>query len=266
MLVLIFVLFALVIIYTSYKFIRQKTKEIAIEKDKEIAELYKKEIQNMYEEINDFKHDYMKIYSSMSMMITNNKIDELKKYFSQEITPLQDKILSEQSLTHNLTFIEDSIIQGLIYTYALKSRNNNIKFYISIDETIPSNQNISSLDLSRILGILLDNAFEEVSNNKNGIVQLGIHTKDESIIYTVKNTCNEELDNISKVISDGYTAKGEGRGRGLKILRKICNKYKNVLFNINYNSKIFMAEIVVSTTPLVNQAFLLHNSTQGSIN
>lgn len=240
----VIVLFATLFLYTSYKFTKQKKREFEIEKDKEIAKIYKTEIQNMYNEISDFKHDYMKIYSSMSILLVNDKIEELKQYFSDEIIPLQDKLLSEKSMTHNLTLIDDSIIQGLVYTYALKARNTNINFYVALDKEISSNTKISSLDLSRMLGILLDNAFEEMNVQTDGAVQLSIARNNDSTVYTVKNTCNKQI-NVQELLSGKYSSKGEGRGRGIKILRSICDKYKSALFNINYDQRYFTAEIVI---------------------
>lgn len=239
-----FVLFSSLVIYSSYKFTKQKTKEIEMEKDKEITELYKQEIQNMYDEISDFKHDYMKIYSSMSMLIATGNIKELKEYFSDEIMPLQDKILSETSMTHNLTLIDDSIVKGLVYTYVLKSRKNSTNFYVAINERIPANDSISSLDLSRILGILLDNAFEEIGGDEKGLVQFGIYNNKNRIVYTVKNTYKRST-GIKNGLNTNQSDKGEGRGRGLKILKTICDRYGNVLYNIDYNQSYFTAEIIV---------------------
>lgn len=240
----IFIVFSSLIMYTSHRFTEYRTKEISVEKDKEITELYKREIQNMYDEISDFKHDYMKIYSSMSILIANDKIDELKRYFFEEITPIQDKILSEKSISHNLTLIRDSILQGLIYTYVLKARNTNTNFYVAIDESIPTSNSISSLNLSRLMGILLDNAFEEVEKTNDGIVRLSIYNRQNETIYIVKNSCNKTV-NILDIFSNAQSTKGEGRGRGLRILKSICDKHKNILFKLNYENRFFTAELVV---------------------
>lgn len=240
----IFIVFSTLIMYSSYKFTEYRAKEISIEKDKEITEIYKSEIQNMYDEISDFKHDYMKIYSSMSILIANGDIEELKKYFSKEITPIQDKILSEKSISHNLTLIEDSILQGMIYTYVLKARNTNTNFYVAIDESINTNNGISSLNLSRVMGILLDNAFEEVADVNGGIVRLSIYNKQNETVYVVKNSCHKAV-NMLDLFSNAQSEKGEGRGRGLRILKSICDKHKNVMYNLSVDNGFFTAEIVV---------------------
>ena len=242
----VFVLFSVLIIYMSYRFMKQRLRELSIQKDKEITSIYKNEIQKMYNEISDFKHDYMKIYSSMSMLIANNKSKELKEYFSENITPLQEKIMSERSISHNLTLIEDEIIQGLVYTYVLRARNSNIDFYVAIEQKIKARKNISSVDLSRMLGILLDNAFEAANNISHGMVRLIISDSDNTTIYAVHNSCDKDL-RMQDILSGSYTTKGEGRGRGLRILKSICDKHKNTLFNINCHQDLFEAEIIIGS-------------------
>ena len=115
----------------------------------------------MYNEIIDFKHDYIKIYSSMSTLIASDNLKMIKDFFYKEILPFHNSILKDVTFTHSITLIEDSIIQGIIYSYVLKAKNNSINFNIDIQENINIVSEISSLDMSRILGILLDNAFEE---------------------------------------------------------------------------------------------------------
>ena len=63
----------------------------------------------------------------------------------------------------SITLIEDSIIQGIIYSYVLKAKNNSINFNIDIQENITIVSEISSLDMSRILGILLDLSLIHIS-------------------------------------------------------------------------------------------------------
>lgn len=88
-------LFATYSIYATFNIVAHEKRELEMAKNQEITQLYKNEIQNMYENMRDFKHDYMKIYTSMSVLIEQNKIDELKKYFYNEIIPFQKSIFED---------------------------------------------------------------------------------------------------------------------------------------------------------------------------
>lgn len=200
----------------------------------------------MYNEIIDFKHDYIKIYSSMSTLIASDNLKMIKDFFYKEILPFHNSILKDVTFTHSITLIEDSIIQGIIYSYVLKAKNNSINFNIDIQENINIVSEISSLDMSRILGILLDNAFEEAVKTESKNVILSIIPLKTQIIYVIKNSCNTVPD-FSKIFLNNYSTKGENHGRGLSIVQNICNNYSNVFFNVKIQDNFFLSELIINT-------------------
>lgn len=244
-LTLISVVFSTLSIWLVTKIISHKSREIEIAKNQEITTAYKNEIQNMYNEIIDFKHDYMKIYSSMSTMLADDDINGVKEFFYKEIMPFQQNILDDVTFTHSITLIEDTTIQGIIYSYVIKARNNDINFSIDIQEKIDYIHGISSIDISRILGILLDNAFEEAIKTVSKDVIFGIISLENQIICVVKNVYNF-TPNISKILSEKYSTKGDKRGRGLSIVQNICNSYNNIYFNIKLQNGFFLSEVIIN--------------------
>ena len=225
------IVFSTISIWLELKIISNKSKEIELEKKQEITSAYRREIKNMYNEIIDFKHDYIKM---------------IKDFFYKEILPFHNSILKDVTFTHSITLIEDSIIQGIIYSYVLKAKNNSINFNIDIQENINIVSEISSLDMSRILGILLDNAFEEAVKTESKNVILSIIPLKTQIIYVIKNSCNTVPD-ISKIFLNNYSTKGENHGRGLSIVQNICNNYSNVFFNVKIQDNFFLSELIINT-------------------
>ena len=240
-----FVLFAGLSIYTILHLVTKKTKELEAEKNREITAVYKNEIQNMYDEIRDFKHDYMKIYSSMSTMLKEGKYDELTAFFDNEITPMQTALETETSFTHSIVHIIDSVIQGLVYSYIIRARNDGIDFIINIDEDIHTTNKVSSVDLVRVLGILLDNAFEAALLSDSKTVRMGIITNDNMVMYAIKNSYLEKP-NISKMFDTNYSSKGDKRGRGLAIAKKICDKNKYLNLNVKLENIYCIAEVIIN--------------------
>ncbi len=240
---IIVMIFVLVSVNVTAYIISQNKREFEIEKDKELAQVYKTEIQSMYDEIRDFKHDYMKIYSSMSVLLKENKIDELKDFFDKEITPLQSNIMQESSIGPALTLIDDSIVQGVIYNYVIKAKNGGIDFHIDVRDKIPASEKISSLELSRILGIILDNAFEEAVKTEAKEVQFGI-VNGVGTVYVVKNTYSETPD-LSKIFDKSYSTKGTEHGRGLAIVKGICDKYEEIDLSVKIQPSYFVCELMM---------------------
>lgn len=239
------ILFAIYAVYSIINAVSYKEYEIKIEKDKEITELYRNEVQNMYNNIREFKHDYMKIYSSMSILIEQNRMDELKKYFYNEIMPFQNEIMNETDIVQEITLFDDVIIQGLIYSYIIKSRNNDINFIISISENIPSISNkIDNLDIVRVLGILLDNAFEEVEKIKGNIERIVEFAAviGSELVFIVRNKYDVKP-NMSEIFIKDYSTKGTNHGIGLTAARDIMKKYDDVYMRVRLEDNQFIAEV-----------------------
>lgn len=236
--------FAIYAVYTNISMMAQKSREYEIQHNMEMAKLYKKEIQDMYTNVRDFKHDYMKIYSSMCILLENNNIEELKKFFYTSIIPLQDDILKNTNAVHTISKIENEIIQGVIYNYVLKAKTNGIDFNININDDIPDTPEVSAVDLARILGIFLDNAFESAEKTKEKDVSFYTVKNKNNIVYIIKNRCDTPP-NLSKIFDESYSVKGKNRGRGMAIAKKLINKYQNVYLNVSVKSSFYIIQMSI---------------------
>lgn len=85
---------------------------------------------------------------------------------------------------------------------------------------------IDIIDLTRILGILLDNAIEETAKIPDGIIEIGIKSNEFSCSYIIKNPLT-----LQTSIHIGTTTKGEGHGKGLVIVKQILKQYHNAILN-----------------------------------
>ena len=82
------------------------------------------------------------------------------------------------------------------------------------------------LDLSRILGILLDNAIEASLDSITKEVTIALISSDTKVVI-VENTIAQESINTVGIFKLGRSSKGEGRGIGLSTVREILGKYPN---------------------------------------
>ena len=102
------------------------------------------------------------------------------------------------------------------------------------------------IDLSRALGILLDNAIEAVEHIQ-GDIFLVISAQANGIHIILDNTAEQDVD-ISKIYEDGYSTKGSGRGTGLPSLRKIMEKYPEASLMTEINNGRFVQKILLENT------------------
>jgi two-component system sensor histidine kinase AgrC len=107
--------------------------------------------------------------------------------------------------------------------------------------------NISTIDLCRITGILLDNAIEASILCDDKFIHFAMIKTDNEIILILSNSCLSSTPPIHKLYEKNFSTKGENRGIGLNNIKKIINKrYNNILFNTSINNCIFKQELIIN--------------------
>ncbi len=120
---------------------------------------YTNQIETMYSSLRSFKHDYSNIMLSMSGYIEANDMDGLKKFFDKEILPLSKNITKNTAHINQLMNINATELKSIISSKLLYAIELNIAVSVEVTDNIP-NIPMDTLDLSRIIGIFLDNAIE----------------------------------------------------------------------------------------------------------
>ena len=199
---------------------------------------YMMQIEELYQNLRTFRHDYANIMVSMSGYIEKNDMEGLRKYYGKQIFPMNNLLDKEKDAVaklHNLNIIELKSIISVKINYALEM---NIDVNLEITEKI-NRINMESIDLVRIIGILLDNATEACQECKNPSITLSIIKMENDITFIVKNTYVKQNLDYSKLGSLGISSNGERRGTGLYNIKTIINTYDNVVMDTEYENGYF---------------------------
>ncbi|ADL53914.1 sensor histidine kinase [Clostridium cellulovorans] len=187
---------------------------------------YTDKIEKLYTDMRSFRHDYVNILSSMIGYIEEKDIDGLEKYFNEKILPLGKGMESKNfriDLLKNVKIVE---IKGIFSSKLIRAQEIGIDVFIDIVEPIEE-INMDVIDLSRVIGIVLDNAIEASEKCDKPLVKVALINKKSSVIIVIINNFVEEVP-IYKMYQKGFSTKGENRGLGLYNLKEITDKYKNV--------------------------------------
>lgn len=175
----------------------------------ETAKLHNQTLQNLYDNVRTFKHDFFNIMQAIDGYIKTGNISALNSYY-KEIKSECDNLNSLSAL--NPTIIDDSAIYNLImkkYSSAITAGiSTNINFLVKL-----SNLNINTYTLSRILGILLDNAIEAASTSKEKQINLEIvpipsfdNSKQMANIIIENSYADKNID-LDRICEKGFTSK-----------------------------------------------------------
>lgn len=198
-----------------------------------------KDIQNKEHQIalsNSFNNEYNALIqtSRKKQHDFNNQINAI--YGMDDITDKKEqnhyigKLIDDNKITKILHLVEQPIIAGFLYRKVREIIESNID--IELNLSVPEKElGMDVFDCVEILGILLDNAVEAVSDKEDKNIILEIYAMKEHLSIMVKNvSAHYENDEMVKFFEKGYSSKGDNRGIGLTKIKDLQRKYKFDIF------------------------------------
>lgn len=213
---------------------------------KEVEDYYKYTLQ--IEKINNrmrkFRHDYINILSTMSEYLREEDIEGLKQYFSDHITPLKSNFEMNTLQLNGIDQLKVHEIKGLITTKILQAQENHIEISVEVADEI-TQINMELIDLSRALGIIMDNAIEASLNIENPMIQIAFIKTDNSVLIIIMNKAPKNLPKLHTLFKEGFSTKGGNRGLGLSTLKEITDNTENVLLDTTIENQYFIQKLEI---------------------
>lgn len=160
-----------------------------------------------------------------SMVSKNNK--QLLAYLD-EIISIKDNI--DDAWIRYLRYLPFGGLKGIIHNKISEMKDNNIDVFLSISKDIEIS-GLKSLtikqntQLSKIIGVFLDNAREAALLSNGKKVSIDVYMKNKEVVFEIANSCITDVD-IDSIYNAGTSTKGSGRGYGLALVETILNENK----------------------------------------
>lgn len=192
---------------------------------------YLKRLEEIQKKLRVINHDYKNVAAGLYLSAESGDIEEVKNYVNNQLLMLDHDIQAEISQMNQLINIKEIELKSLLITKIAKAADSDIMLDIEISNTV-GKINMSIDDLLRSIGILVDNAIEEAvmetdTSDEIRKVKLLIFEDENITNIIIKNRYRGEIP-LNKIVEQGYSTKGEGRGLGLYSLKEILKKYQNV--------------------------------------
>ena len=209
----------------------------------EESQLYNKTLQILYDNVSSFRHDFSNIVSAIGGYITAEDMDGVKKYYSQ--------LLIDCQRTNNLTSLNPELIDNpAIYNVLANKYHLADKKGIKIELSIFCKFNVLNIkiyELTRILGILLDNALE--ASGESEIKNINLIIRDEPNqnrkVLVLENTYTNKDVNTNKIYEKGFSTKPGNTGLGLWQVRQILMKNNNLNLFTSKNDDYFIQQLEI---------------------
>ena len=196
-------------------------------------------------ELQKFKHDYRNILMSLEWHILKSNNPDLEEYFNTRIKQIPKSWDEEDMIFEILDRINEKEIRSILRMKIHRIISLNIKVEIEQVDEINS-INIDPIVMVRTIGILLDNAMEEVEQLEDGVIKIAFKKEKEGVVFYVSNNCRENHCNLEDITKTTFTTKGEGRGIGLQILADFSEEYKNFLIETKIVDNWFTQTVTIA--------------------
>lgn len=176
------------------------------------------------------QHEYKNQLVIIKSMI-QDKDKEVIEYING-ILHDNDKNKDTKWLTR-LTNIPLGGLKGLIYYKINEMTSKGIKVNLEVAESLNKkslwkNYTENSHDISKIIGVYIDNAIEAASLTDKKEIEIQFYLDENDIILCIGNTFTGNID-LSKIDNEGYSTKGNNRGYGLPLVKDLLLKHDDIL-------------------------------------
>lgn len=208
--------------------------------------VYIEKMEQIQSELRGFRHDFKNMMTGMYLQAKEGDLEAVQS-FIQEMTEDFDRQVGDQvRLMNQLANIHMVEVKGLLLEKLARMQKEEIRCELEVLRPFEGTR-MRSTDLLRCLGILIDNAADEVRGKKDARIHLMISSQNGCTTFRVKNTLYGTVD-FQRLGTGGYTTKGEGRGVGLESYQKILGKYDFVFPFTAIQDGYFVQELKIKET------------------
>lgn len=188
-------------------------------------------------------HEYKNQLSVIRSMTNNKKI---KDY----IDSLVDECPDDAKWNTELKNLPKCGLKGLLhYKLACASKKNlNVLITVSPD-TAPVIKDLSLEEmkqLSRLVGIYMDNAMEAALDTEKKNVALEIYKIKDTVNIVISNSANIDESKVKMIGKKGFTSKGKGHGRGTYLAKKMLLHNKKFSASNSVVKDYYIVRIIIN--------------------
>jgi two-component system, LytTR family, sensor histidine kinase AgrC len=200
-------------IFIFIKFIQESRKRAVVSTQETIAD----NIQEMINSIKGQRHDFLNHLHVINMLCSRDNLEPVKEYVQE--------IVQESVKYNELLKFDNIVLSALINAKIAQANDRGINMKLDIQSAFSGVSHLS-IDLSRILGNLLDNAMDYIANTGGEkTIGLKIYEKGPFVCVSVSNPWMGDQKEINEIINRGISTKGYGhQGLGIKICRQLARK------------------------------------------
>lgn len=210
---------------------------------------YEKIITEQGKANHEFKNQLMVIKGYAQMPPSQTSANKLLEYL--ELVINDSKKTSSSYLISQLNKFPMGGIKGVIYYKLSLMEDEKIKYEIDVETGVKTKLNSLNVsmykNITKILGVLLDNAIDASKKSKNRIIMLSVTKEKCAVIFNISNSYKGKI-KLDK-IGTGYSTKGSGHGYGLRLVNDIIESNSDYKIENEVNKEYYVTKLIIKTCP-----------------
>lgn len=211
---------------------RKKTYLKLVEYQTEQSEKHLGEVRSIHKEMRGYKHDFHHHLQTLKGQLEAGEVDRALAYIEQ----LDNQLMNVDNLLKTGNVSLDAILSAKIAQAKVDS------IAVTVKANVPDSLTISDVELSIIIGNLLDNAIEACrSVDSNRFIRIYISMKGKMLYFSMLNSSGEKKKKTGSIFA---TQKEGMHGFGLRRAEAILEEHGGW---VKYNSEdgAFTSEFLV---------------------
>ncbi|MFE3976348.1 MULTISPECIES: sensor histidine kinase [unclassified Peribacillus] len=194
--------------------------------EKLLEKQHEAEIKTYFQVIKSQRHDFVHHLSTLYGLIAQKKFQDTEEYIEELIEDVRG--------INEIIPIHHPAISAILLTLQQQARGKNINMSIIVKDSLV-NIPCKVTDINRVLGNLISNAIDELSNVKDQKKWIEVLIEFENLsneyIFTVTNSGEIDEKVASKLFENTYTTKSNNHeGIGLVSTKRIMEKYEGLIY------------------------------------
>lgn len=204
---------------------------------------YIETLEGLQQEMRRFRHDYKNMMSGMYLQAKEGDLESIQNFIQDMAEDFDFQVGGQIRRLTQLGNVHMLEVKGLLLGKLEEMQKNEIDCELEVLRPFDRTR-IKATDLCRCLGILIDNAIDEVRGKEKSWIHIMISSQEGYTTFQVKNKLYSQVD-FHKIWQQGYSTKGTDRGIGLASYKNILERYENVFPFTSIQDGCFVQELKV---------------------
>lgn len=204
---------------------------------------YESDIEEQRTINHETKNELLTIRSKLS----DEKDKDLCSYVDSVIG---DKKSVKSAKFSKFKYLPSNGLKGFFYYKFIEAEQREIKVSLNISKQVENSclgdmKTKDFKDLTRIIGVYLDNAIEAASTSKDKKLGIEIYEVKGIIQIIISNTYDNAIEK-DKVGNERYSTKGKNRGHGLLLVKRILNENNRITSETKITDNLYIQTIKIN--------------------